>query len=146
MSPWEKAIVANEIGLATAVMIGLFLRGHWRTSYTFTLYLGAFVLLEGAILAWPGRLFRRDFWMAKEAVEGLLKLAVAFEIAERLFQRLPTARATFAFAFWAALLTIAVAVGPSLGYDAAAVTGVALPRLLYWIVLILSGLLAIFPW
>src|SRR2546425_1171310 len=80
MSPWEKVTVAMEIGLATAILIGLLTRGHWRSGYSFVLYLAAFVALEGAILTSPGRFFRLDFWLAKEAIECLLKLAVAFTV------------------------------------------------------------------
>lgn len=146
VSPWEKAIVASEIGLATAILIGLFLRGHWRSCYSFPLYLASFVLLEGAILGWPGRFFCLDFWLAKEALEGLLKLAVAFEIAGRLFQRLPTARMTFAVASLAALAVIALAVAPSVGADIDMVASIGLPRLLYGTALIFVGLLTVCLW
>jgi len=146
MSPWEKAIVAVEIGLAAAILGGLLLRGHWRSCYSFTLYLAAFVIFEGAILAWPGRFFRLDFWLAKESIEAVLKLAVAVEIAARLFERLPTARVTFSLAFLVALFAIATAVAPTVGADVRTVASVGLPRLLYGTMLIFAGLLGICLW
>lgn len=146
MSPWEKAIVATEIGLAAVILVGLLVRGHWRSCYSFALYLSSFVVFEGVILAWPERFFRLDFWLAKEAIEGLLKLAMAFEIAARLFERLPTARVTFALAFLAGLLTIAASVAPTVGADVATVTSVGLPRLLYGTALIFAALLGVCLW
>jgi len=146
VSPWEKAIVATEIGVATAVLVGLLVKGHWRSCYSFVLYLGSFVIFEGAILAWPGRFFRLDFWLAKEAIEALLKLAMAFEIAVRVFERLPTARVTFALAFLAGLSVIAVSVAPTVAGDVETVTSIGLPRLLYGTALIFAGLLGVCLW
>ena len=135
-----------EIGLATAILIGLLTRGHWRSGYSFVLYLAAFVALEGAILTSPGRFFRLDFWLAKEAIECLLKLAVAFEIALRVLQRLPTARTTFALVFLIALLAIAGAIAPTLGADVETVAKVGLARLLYGTALVFAGLLGVCLW
>jgi hypothetical protein len=146
MSPSETVIVAAEIALAAAILVGLFLRGHWRSCYSFALYLTSFVLLEGAILAWPERFFQLDFWLAKEAVEALLKLAVAFEIAARVFRRLPTARVTFAVFFLASLIVIGTAVAPSVGGGVDTMASVGLPRLLYGTALIFAGLLSVCLW
>jgi hypothetical protein len=146
MAPWEKAIIAIEIGLAAAVLAALLVKGHWRSCYTFVLYLASFVIFEGATLAWPGRFFRLDFWLVKEATEALLKLAVAFEIAVRVFERLPTARVTFALAFLTGLVAIAIAMAPTVGADAATVARVGLPRLLYGTALIFVGLLGVCLW
>lgn len=146
MSPWEKAIVATEIGLAAAILVGLLIRGHWRSCYSFALYLASFVVFEGAILAWPGRFFHLDFWLAKEAVEGLLKLSVAFEIAARVFERLPAARSTVALAFLASLLAISIAVAPTVGADVTTMAKFGLPRLLYGTALIFAGLLGACFW
>ena|SRR5438034_3236851 len=146
MSPWEEAIVATEVGLAAVILAGLLLRGHWRSCWSFALYLASFVVLETVTLVWPGRFFRLDFWLAKEAIEGLLKLAVAFEIAARLFDRLPTARLTFAWAFLTGLLAIAIAVAPTIGADVETVASTALPRLLYGTMLIFAALLSVCLW
>jgi len=146
MSPWEKAVVAAEIGLAAAILAGLIVRGHWRSCYSFALYLASFAVFEGAILAWPSRFFHLDFWLAKEAVEGFLKLSVAFEIAARVFERLPAARSTFALAFLASLLAISAAVAPAVGADAQTMARVGLPRLLYGTALIFAGLLGSCFW
>jgi len=146
VAPWEKAVLATEVCLAAAVLAGLIVRGHWRSCYAFCLYLVAFGIFEGAILAFPARFFRLDFWLAKEAVEALLKLAVAFEIAARIFWRLPTARTIFTLTFLICLLAIAGAVAPTVGADLDVVASVGLPRLLYGTALIFAGLLAVCLW
>lgn len=146
MSPAEKAIVATEIAFAAAILLGLVIRGHWRSCYSFVLYLGSFVVLEGCILAWPERLFRFDFWLAKEAIAALLTLAVALEIAGRLFAHLPAARLTFAVALVAVLIAIAAAVIPAVGTQPATVATVGLPRLAYGTALIFAGLLGFCLW
>jgi hypothetical protein len=95
MSPWEKAIVATEIGLAAAILVGLLVRGHWRSCYSFALYLAAFVVFEGhPRLAGGSSIYP----LAKEAVRDLEAL-VAFEIAAR-FERLPAARSTLPWPSW----------------------------------------------
>jgi hypothetical protein len=140
------AIVATEIGLATAILLGLLVKDRWRSCYSFAVYLASFVVFEGAILAWPERFFRVDFWLAKEAIEGLLKLTVALEIAMRVFARLPTARLTFALAYLMVLFVIAVAVAPTVGANADTMISVGLPRLLYGTAVIFTGLLAVCLW
>src|SRR5262249_49773379 len=90
--------------------------------------------------------FRLDFWLAKEAVESLLKLAIVFEMAVRVLGRLPTARAAFAALFLLALLAIAGAVGPTVGADVQTVAQDGLPRLLYGTALLFAALLGACLW
>jgi hypothetical protein len=75
-----------------------------------------------------------------------LKFLLALEIAGRVFQRLPTARASFAVGFLVALVAIAAAIAPTVGADVETVAKVGLPRLLYGTALAFAGLLCACLW
>jgi hypothetical protein len=96
VTPFEKGVLSLEIILAAAILVGLAMRGRYRSSISFDIYLLSIVVFELLLLVWPGRFFTWDYWFTKETVQSFLKVAVTVELSVRLFWRLPRARATAA--------------------------------------------------
>jgi len=92
MPPIQRAAFLLSIGLLTTVLLGLGVRRLYRFCYSFAVYLLA--VLTGDLLqnCWPERFYTWDFWMVKETLYALLKLAIAVEIVDLSFQAFPSAR------------------------------------------------------
>ena len=89
-----RALTAAGALLAFVVLAGLVVRRRVPACRSFALYLVAVGVADLLIAVWPARFWRHDFWMVKESVHNVLKLAVAFELMIRIFQPFPTAYAT----------------------------------------------------
>jgi hypothetical protein len=88
-----RALAAGAAILVFVVLAGLVVRKRVTACWSFALYLAAVGVADLLIAAWPARFFRYDFWILKESVHNLLKLAVALELTVRIFQPFPSAYA-----------------------------------------------------
>ncbi len=93
MSPWVRAQVVIGLILICAILAGLVARRRAASCWSFVAYLAAVAVSDLLIAVWPERFFRKDFWILKESVHNLLKLAVALELMVRIFQPFPSAYA-----------------------------------------------------
>ena len=91
MSPMQRALIAAGVILIGAIVAGLFVRRRAASCWSFVAYLAAVALSDLLILLWPERFFRQDFWILKESIHNLLKLAVALELMVRIFRPFPAA-------------------------------------------------------
>ena len=104
MSPLKRALAVAVVILLCAILAGLVARRRAASCWSFVAYLAAVALSDLLILRWPERFWQEDFWILKESVHNLLKLAVALELMIRIFQPFPLA---YAAARRAALVVVA---------------------------------------
>ena len=88
MSPIAFVVVDGAV-LLTAV--GLAVRGRWRLSVFFALYLVSVLLKEVLFLFWPERFYFQRFWLIFQAVLDILKFGIALEVGWRTFGAFPGA-------------------------------------------------------
>lgn len=93
MSPVDRAFIGAGVILTCAILAGLVARRRAASCWSFVAYLAAVALTDLLIALWPERFFRQGFWILKENVHNLLKLAVALELMVRIFQPFPSAYA-----------------------------------------------------
>lgn len=91
MSPLDRALIAAGVILLCVILAGLVVRRRAASCWSFVAYLAAVCLSDLLILLWPERFWRKDFWILKESVHSLLKLALALELMVRIFQSFPSA-------------------------------------------------------
>ncbi len=119
MSELQVALAhVNRLALL-ALLVGLVVRGRARLCWSFAAY--ALAILVGNSLAtfWPDRFYTPAFWVLKQGVYDILKMAVALELAGRAFAAFPGALRTARLALLALLgvSTLAlVALTPSSTY------------------------------
>ena len=89
----DRALTAAGAILIFVVLAGLVVRRRVPACWSFALYLAAVGVADLLIAVWPARFWRSDFWILKESVHNLLKLAVALELMVRIFQPFPSAYA-----------------------------------------------------
>jgi hypothetical protein len=125
MSPMQRALIAAGVILIGAILAGLFVRRRAASCWSFVAYLAAVALSDLLIVLWPERFFRQGFWILKESVHNLLKLAVGLELMVRIFRPFPSAYAAARRGVIAVLAGLAALVGISLsgGTDYVAVVG-----------------------
>jgi hypothetical protein len=104
MTPLQTVIWSLAMTALVLLLVGLFRRGRHRACYSFTAY--AFAVLIGSILPRidPDRFFNWDFYLPRDAVLALLKVAIGVELARRIFRSFPGA---FARARWVILVVLA---------------------------------------
>ncbi len=88
-----RALTAAGAILVLVVLAGLVVRRRVPACWSFALYLAAVGVADLLIALWPETFWRHDFWILKESVHNLLKLAVALELMVRIFQPFPSAYA-----------------------------------------------------
>jgi hypothetical protein len=91
MSVYGRALSAAGVILIAAILAGLFLRRRSASCWSFVAYLAAVAVADLLIALSPDRFWTRGFWILKENVHNLLKLAVALELMARIFQPFPSA-------------------------------------------------------
>ncbi len=84
-------ILHSGTALSAAGLTGLAVRGRARRCVSFTAYLASLALGSLSLSLVPAPSWRS--WLALECVQGLLTLAVVFELATRMLARLPGAAA-----------------------------------------------------
>jgi hypothetical protein len=119
MSLAERAPFLVSFVLLPALLFGLFVRRLHRVCYSFPAWLLAVFAGDVLMFCWPERFYTWGFWMAKETVYALLKLAIAMEITTRACQAFPSARATARQVMLAVLLALLAFVLVGVRYDVA---------------------------
>jgi hypothetical protein len=94
MTTYDGAIVWLAVVLNGLVFAGLAARRRLGTCVAWTLYLAVVALSDALMASWPSRFWTRDFWVLKEGVLNLLKLAIGVELMVRIFGHFPTAYVT----------------------------------------------------
>jgi hypothetical protein len=108
-----KLVIAHAVKLGVlAVIAGLLWRGKTRQCCVFPVYL--VVILAGNTLTsvWPERFQNPSFWMLKQGLYDILKMAIALELAWRALAAFPgamqTARRVFVVLLTATTLTLSL--------------------------------------
>ncbi len=131
MDPVQQVAGNASLAMMLVLLLGLAWRGLWRVTYAFTAYLCAVAACSLLMRTWPVTFYTMEFYVQKECLYGLLKLALAVELALLAFVRLPGARllARAALGLGGTLLALALAFRLSHAPDAFAVTERLLPLL-----------------
>lgn len=111
MSELQAALAhVNRLALL-ALLVGLVGRRRARLCWSFPAY--ALAILVGNSLAtfWPDRFYTPEFWVLKQGVYDILKMAVALELAWRAFEAFPGARRTARLVLLALLATSTLVLG-----------------------------------
>jgi hypothetical protein len=78
--------------LLLVLLAGIVWRGKVRYCWAFGAYVAAALLGNTLVSLWPDRFFNPSFWMVKQGVYDVLKVAIALELAWRSFRAFPGAR------------------------------------------------------
>ncbi len=111
MSELQAALAhANRLALLV-LLVGLVVRGRARLCWSFPAY--GLAILVGNSLAtfWPDRFYTPSFWVLKQGVYDILKMAVALELAWRAFAAFPGALRTARLVLLALLAVSTLALG-----------------------------------
>jgi hypothetical protein len=79
-----------KVGLL-ALIVAMAMRGRFRVCWSFTLYVAAILVGNSLATLWPHRFYTPAFWVLKQGVYDLLKIAVGIELAWRAFSAFPGA-------------------------------------------------------
>lgn len=128
--------------LLCGLMLGLALRGGWRVSPAFGLYVGVVLASNVLVLARPD-LYTWRFYLLGEVLHAALRLVLAGELGWRMFAHLPGARSTLAAGLLLVVtLTLGAVLLAPLGAQPHVVAQTALARLLHGTAWIFGALLA----
>jgi hypothetical protein len=105
MTTLQRAFVVTVLLGGLVTLAALFHRRRSRECWSYVAYLMALTSWGFCLAVWPGRFYRTDWWMAKQAVFDALKVCVALELAYRAVRAFPGARARLQVA----MLTVLVA-------------------------------------
>jgi hypothetical protein len=87
-----QLLVAHLVKLGLlALLAGMVLRGRLGLCWTFGLYVVAILVGNTLVTLAPQRFFNYSFWMLKQGVYDVLKMAIAIELAWRAFAAFPGA-------------------------------------------------------
>lgn len=127
MSPFDVLLGATGTLLLGTLFVGLIHRGHLRSSPAFVMLIAVTFGWSLLVAADRDSFWLLDYWLLKEWVHCLLRLAVALEIAQRTFLWLPGARRAAALAMLVAVSLTAVSFTllPPLAQDRASYLGSA---------------------
>lgn len=81
---------ANKI-LMLALLAGMVWRGRLGQCWAFSAYVGAALVGNALSSFWPDRFYIPSFWMFKQAIYDVLKMAIGLELAYRAFAAFPGA-------------------------------------------------------
>ena len=144
MTGVQEAIGRLGFLLYPAALAGLAFRRRLGACYAFSGYLAAVFVADVLVLLWPGRFYRWQFWIAKEAVHSVLKLAIALELAVRTFGAFPGAQAAARrLLVIVVVLTYAAVLAVPVEPEYKVLAGTVLPRILngtIWLFTAVAGL------
>jgi hypothetical protein len=104
--------VAHAVKLVLVLMLaGLLRRGRVRLCWSFAAYALAILVGNSLVSLWPDRFYNPPFWVLKQGVYDLLKMAVALELAWRAFAAFPGAMRTARAVLLALLATSTLVLG-----------------------------------
>jgi len=105
-------LVAHATKLALlALLAGIVWRGRARLCWSFAAYLPATLLGNVLVSLWPTTFYTSWFWVLKQATYDTLKVAIALELAWRVFSAFPGAARTAGRVILALLVLSTVALG-----------------------------------
>jgi len=144
LSVEDRLQVGFAVLLIGGILAGLFVRRRAGACWSFVAYLVAVAASDALAALWPQRFWRHDFWVFKESVHSLLKLAIVVELMVRIFQPFPSAYAAARRAVLALLLGLGALVAVSLtkGTEYLSVVGRLYPHLndgTVWLFIALGG-------
>jgi hypothetical protein len=85
-------VVAQLVKVALlALLVAMAMRGRFGVCWSFTLYVAAILVGNSLSTLWPHRFYTPAFWVLKQGVYDLLKIAVGIELAWRAFSAFPGA-------------------------------------------------------
>jgi hypothetical protein len=120
-----------------AILAGLFVKRRLHQCLSFGVYVGVVLGCELLVMLVPDRFYTRTFWLAKQAVYDVLKVAVALELAYRVVRAFPGASRTARLSVLALLATSTAVImsGPWGGYSTMAEWQ---PRIVFGVVSLFS--------
>ena len=117
--------IALQLAITASLMValaGLVARRRLGLCWSFVPYALAIIICGNLATLWPARFFTPEFWLFKQALYDLCKLAIALELAWRVLRAFPGAERTARR--WVAVLlvgsTTVAAMGPPRAYDSIA--------------------------
>ena len=110
MSTAQRVILLVSNLCLLAALAGLIVRRRVRLVYSFPLYLLAVVVLSTLSGLWPARFNTWSFYWFKQSIYSLLEMAIAIELAVRVFEAFPAARRAARGALLLVLLVTMIAV------------------------------------
>jgi hypothetical protein len=110
------AAVATPL-VVFVVLVGLAVRGRWRLSVLFAIYVASNLASGVLPYAWPQRFYSQTFWILAQASQDILKIGIVLEIVWRAFRTFPGAASVTHRAILALLgTTIVVAIAAPLAH------------------------------
>lgn len=110
MSGFQSALVAAGLVVIPVILAGLYVKRLYRGLFWFPVYLTAVWLSELLTFVDPDRFYNWRFWLVKETLIGVIKVAMLYEIVSRAFAAFPGARRTasvfIALACWLIVFSI----------------------------------------
>jgi hypothetical protein len=102
----EQLLLTWAVNVAlVAILAGLFTKRRLQQCLSFGVYAGVVLGCELLVVLFPDRFYRVHFWMAKQALADVLKVAVALELAYRVVRAFPGAMRTARLGVLALLAT-----------------------------------------
>jgi len=90
-----QVALSHAVRLAlVAVLAGLVVRRRVRQCWSFAAYALAILVGNSLVSFWPERFYTPSFWVLKQGLYDILKMAIALELAWRAFEAFPGARRT----------------------------------------------------
>ncbi len=133
--------------LAVLTIVGILVQRRQRLCWSFLGYLVAILIGNCLVTFWPDRFFIEPFWMLKQAVYDIAKLAVALDLADSAFRAFPGARATARFVLFSILIvTGAAIIGVSVYARFAVVVGEWHPRILSGTIWLMTATAVLVVW
>jgi len=100
VSPFQPYLAAAAWAALLALLASIVWRGRIRECWAFPAYVLATLVCNTLQTAWPERFLNYSFWVFKQGLYDVLKVAIAVELAYRVFAAFPgawrTARAVLA--------------------------------------------------
>jgi hypothetical protein len=94
MSELEHTVALAARLLLLLVLAGMLWRRRVRHCWAFGAYVLAALVGNSLVSLWPDYFFNPSFWMVKQGIYDVLKVAIALELAWRSFRAFPGARRT----------------------------------------------------
>jgi hypothetical protein len=81
----------SSVAAMLATVYGLFVRGRWRLSVTFVAYVLSIIVAEVLLMVWAETFWTTKFWVLRQVVHDILKIAISIEIGWKTFRLFPGA-------------------------------------------------------
>jgi hypothetical protein len=110
----HQFFVASAVAaLLAGTIVGILRARLYRVCWAFLFYLVAVLVGNVLVSYWPERFYNYPFWIFKEQVYALSRVAIAVEIAAKVFTPFPRARRRVAVALGIVAVFTAIAIASS---------------------------------